>query len=316
MSNIFLTGGAGFIGSSLADSLLEQGNKIVCLDNFDNYYDREIKLRNIQKALKNPNFLLVEGDIRDRNLLSKLFSENNFQLILHLAAKAGVRSSVELPREYFEVNIDGTINILEIAKEYGVNQIIFASSSSIYGNNPKVPFSESDFVDHPISPYAASKKAGELICFTYHELYQMDITCLRFFTVYGPRQRPDLAIHKFAGLILEDKPVPVYGDGSLKRDYTYVDDIVFGVNQAIKNLSGFHIFNLGNSRTISVLEMITELEKAIGKKAQIDFLPLQPGDVNLTFADISAAKKELDYNPKFDFSTGIRKFIEWLKINY
>ena len=315
MNNIFLTGGAGFIGSSLADSLLSQGYKIVCLDNFDNYYDKTIKLKNIQNAIENPNFKLVDGDIRDRNLLSKLFGENDFQLIVHLAAKAGVRPSVESPQDYFEVNINGTINILEVAKEYGVKKMVFASSSSVYGNNKKVPFSETDFVDYPISPYAASKKAGELICYTYHELYQMDITCLRFFTVYGPRQRPDLAIHKFAKLILGNKSVPVYGDGSFKRDFTYIDDIVFGINQAIKNLNGFHVYNLGNSRTISVLEMIAELEKALDKKVQIDFRPLQPGDVKLTFADISSAKKELDYNPKFDFRSGIEKFVEWLKIN-
>ena len=315
MSNIFLTGGAGFIGSSLADSLLDQGHKIICIDNFDDYYDKKIKLGNIKNALKNSNFHLVEGDIRDRSLLKKVFDENDIQLILHLAAKAGVRPSIESSPEYFEVNINGTLNILEAAKEHDVKKIIFASSSSIYGNNTKIPFSETDFVDHPISPYAASKKAGELICYTYHELNQMDITCLRFFTVYGPRMRPDLAIHKFSRQILQGKLVPVYGDGSLKRDYTYIDDIVFGVNQAIKNLSGFHIYNLGNSRTISVLEMIAELEKALGKKAKIEFRPLQPGDVKLTFADISLSKKELGYNPKFDFSTGIYNFIEWLKAN-
>jgi UDP-glucuronate 4-epimerase len=248
-------------------------------------------------------------------LLNKLFSENDFQLIVHLAAKAGVRPSVESPQEYFDVNINGTINILEAAKEKGIKKMVFASSSSVYGNNEKIPFAESDFVDHPISPYAASKKAGELICYTYHELYQMDISCLRFFTVYGPRQRPDLAIHKFARLILEGKPVPVYGNGSFKRDFTYVDDIIFGINQAIKGLNGYHIYNLGNSRTISVLEMISELEKALGKQAKIDFRPLQPGDVKLTFADITAATKDLNYNPRFDFSTGIKNFVDWLKLN-
>jgi UDP-glucuronate 4-epimerase len=315
MSKILITGGAGFIGSSLVDSLLKQDYEIVCLDNFDNFYDKEIKLRNIQNAIEDSKYHLVEGDIRNKNLLNGLFEKHNFQLIIHLAAKAGVRPSVESPQEYFEVNINGTINILECAKEHGVKKIIFASSSSVYGNNSKVPFSEADFVDYPISPYAASKKAGELICFTYHELYKIDISCLRFFTVYGPRQRPDLAIHKFARLILEGKPIPVYGDGSYKRDFTYVEDIVFGINQTIKSLSGFRVYNLGNSRTISVLEMIKELEKALEKKAQIDFRPLQPGDVKLTFADISSAKKDLQYNPKFDFSSGIRNFVEWLKMN-
>ncbi|HEY9115189.1 MAG TPA: GDP-mannose 4,6-dehydratase [Bacteroidales bacterium] len=315
MSNILITGGAGFIGSSLTDSLLLQDYKVLCLDNFDSFYDKKIKLKNIEKASQNPNFKLIEGDIRNKDLLVKIFEKNDIHLIAHLAAKAGVRPSVESPQEYFEVNINGTINILEVAKDFGVKKMVFASSSSVYGNNTKIPFSELDFVDHPISPYAASKKAGELICFTYHELYKMDINCLRFFTVYGPRQRPDLAIHKFARLILEDKPVPVYGDGSFKRDFTYVDDTVFGINQAIKNLNGFHVYNLGNSRTISVLEMVSELEKSLGKKAQIDFRPLQPGDVKLTFADISSAKKELHYNPKFDFSTGISNFVDWLKTN-
>ena len=208
MTNVFLTGSAGFIGSSLADNLLAQGYNVVGIDNFDSFYDRNIKLKNIDNAVKSSNFQLVEGDISDKNLLNSLFEKHNFHLIVHLAAKAGVRPSVESPQEYFEVNINGTINILEVAKEHGVKKMIFASSSSVYGNNTKIPFSETDFVDHPISPYAASKKAGELICFTYHELYQMDISCLRFFTVYGPRQRPDLAIHKFARLILEGKPVP------------------------------------------------------------------------------------------------------------
>jgi UDP-glucuronate 4-epimerase len=315
MTNVFLTGSAGFIGSSLADNLLAQGYNVVGIDNFDSFYDRKIKLKNIENAVKNSNFQLVEGDIRDKNLLNSLFEKHNFHIIIHLAAKAGVRPSVESPQEYFEVNINGTINILEAAKEHGVKKMIFASSSSVYGNNTKIPFSETDFVDYPISPYAASKKAGELICFTYHELYQMDISCLRFFTVYGPRQRPDLAIHKFARLILEDKPVPVYGDGSFKRDFTYIDDIVFGINQAIINLNGFHVYNLGNSRTISVLEMVAELEKALGKNAQIEFRPLQPGDVKLTYADISFAKKDLLYNPKFAFNTGIKNFVEWLKTN-
>lgn len=315
MENILLTGGAGFIGSNLADVMLKQGYGIVCLDNFDNFYDRAIKMKNIENALKSPDFHLVEGDIRDRELLGQLFNKYQIQLIVHLAAKAGVRPSVESPQEYFEVNINGTINILEAAKEHKVMKMVFASSSSVYGNNSKVPFSETDFVDHPISPYAASKKAGELICFTYHELYKMDITCLRFFTVYGPRQRPDLAIHKFAKLILNDKPVPVYGDGSFKRDFTYVDDTVFGIKQAINNLDGYKIYNLGNSRTVSVLEMVSELEKALGKKAEIDYRPLQPGDVKLTFADISRAKKELQYDPQYDFSTGITNFVEWLKSN-
>lgn len=313
--NIFLTGGAGFIGSHLTESLLNKGHKVFCLDNFDDYYDRSIKEKNISGFIDNPNYTLVEGDIRDKNLLNELFRRGDFSLIVHLAAKAGVRPSVENPQDYFDVNINGTINILEHAHIHGIKKMIFASSSSVYGNNDKIPFVETDFVDHPISPYAASKKSGELICYTYHALYGMDISCLRFFTVYGPRQRPDLAIHKFARLILDDKPVPVYGDGSFKRDFTYVDDTVFGINQAIKHLDGFNVYNFGNSRTISVLEMINELELALGKKAKIDFKTEQPGDVKLTYADISNSKREVGYNPQVDFKTGIGNFINWLEKN-
>jgi len=313
MHNIFLTGGAGFIGSHLTESLLSQGHSVVCVDNFDGFYSRSLKERNITEFKDNPNFKLVEGDIRDINLLSELFASEKFDLIIHLAAKAGVRPSVEDPQEYFEVNINGTINILENANKYGVKKMIFASSSSVYGNNEKIPFAETDFVDHPISPYAASKKSGELLCYTYHSLYDMDISCLRFFTVYGPRQRPDLAIHKFTRLILEDKPIPVYGDGSFKRDFTYVEDTVSGINQAIKNLKNFNVYNFGNSRTISVLEMIRVLEKSLDKKAIIDFKEQQPGDVQLTCADITKSKKEIGYNPKFDFKLGIQNFVNWIK---
>jgi UDP-glucuronate 4-epimerase len=313
MYNIFLTGGAGFIGSHLCDSLLKQGHSVTCFDNFDPFYDRKIKESNLSFSIKQPNFQLIEGDIRDVKLLSKIFSETDFDLIIHLAAKAGVRPSVENPQEYFDVNINGTINLLEQGKNHGIKKMIFASSSSIYGNNEKVPFSETDFVDHPISPYAASKKSGELLCYTYHSLYDMDISCLRFFTVYGPRQRPDLAIHKFTKLILDNKPVPVYGDGSFKRDFTYVNDTVSGINNAISKLDGFNVYNFGNSRTISVLEMIKEIEKALDKKAIIDFKPIQPGDVRLTYADISKSENEIGYNPQFDFKTGIANFVKWLK---
>jgi UDP-glucuronate 4-epimerase len=311
--NIFLTGGAGFIGSHFTESLLEQGHTVVCLDNFDNFYDRSIKERNLETAMQSDRFRLLEGDIRDRELLGKAFSENKIDLIVHLAAKAGVRPSVEDPREYFDVNINGTINILENAHKHSISKMIFASSSSVYGNNEKIPFAETDFVDHPISPYAASKKSGELLCYTYHSLYNMDISCLRFFTVYGPRQRPDLAIHKFARLVLEGKAVPVYGDGSFKRDFTYIDDTVSGISKAIKNLHGFNVYNFGNSRTISVMEMISELEEALGKEVKIDFREEVPGDVRLTYADISKSKREIGYNPQYDFKTGIRNFVKWLK---
>ncbi len=313
--NIFITGGAGFIGSHLSVSLLKQGHSVICLDNFDPFYGRSIKERNLFFSLNDVNFHFIEGDIRDVGLLSKIFSSNNIDLIIHLAAKAGVRPSVEDPKEYFDVNINGTINILEQAHKQNISKMIFASSSSIYGNNEKIPFSENDFVDHPISPYAASKKSGELLCYTYHSLYKMDISCLRFFTVYGPRQRPDLAIYKFAKLIMEGKAVPVYGDGTFKRDFTYVDDTVMGINQAIQHLNGFNVYNFGNSRTISVLEMIKTLEDALGIKAKIDFKATLPGDVKLTYADITKSKNEIDYNPQYDFKTGIQNFATWLKSN-
>ncbi len=315
MQRILLTGGAGFIGSHLTESLLEQGHRVVCLDNFDDFYDRSIKEKNISGFEHHPEFTLVEGDIRDKELLTSLFDKHAISLIVHLAAKAGVRPSVEDPQVYFDVNINGTINILEHAKQFGVKKMVFASSSSVYGNNEKIPFAETDFVDHPISPYAASKKSGELLCYTYHSLYDIDISCLRFFTVYGPRQRPDLAIHKFARLILDGKPVPVYGDGSFKRDFTYVDDTVSGINRAIQNLKGYKVFNFGNSRTVSVLEMIQALEDALDLKAKIDFKPQQPGDVRLTYADIERSQSEIGYDPQFDFQTGISRFVHWLKNN-
>ena len=315
MDRIFLTGGAGFIGSHLTERLLQQGHMVTCIDNFDDFYGRPIKEKNIAGFIDHPKFRLVEGDIRDKGLLAELFEKERYSVIVHLAAKAGVRPSVEDPLEYFDVNINGTLNILEHANRFGVKKMIFASSSSVYGNNEKIPFAETDFVDHPISPYAASKKSGELLCYTYHALYDMDISCLRFFTVYGPRQRPDLAIHKFARLILDGKPVPVYGDGSFKRDFTYVDDTVSGILKAIEKLKGYHVYNFGNSRTISVLEMITALEDALGIKAKIDHKPQQPGDVRLTYADISTSKAEIGYEPQTDFRTGIAQFVSWLREN-
>lgn len=311
MYNVLLTGGAGFIGSHLSESLLKEGYSVICLDNFDPFYNRSIKEKNLSISLLNENFQFVEGDIRNSKILSEIFKNSDIDIIVHLAAKAGVRPSVEDPLDYFDVNINGTINLLEQAKIHGVKKMIFASSSSIYGNNEKAPFSETDFVDHPISPYAATKKAGELLCYTYHSLYNMDISCLRFFTVYGPRQRPDLAIHKFAKLISENKAVPVYGDGLFKRDFTYVDDTVSGITAAIKNLKGYNVYNFGNSKTVSVLEMIKEIEISMGKEAKIEFKEKQPGDVKLTYADISRSNKELGYNPIYNFKTGIQNFINW-----
>ncbi len=315
MKNYLVTGGAGFIGSHLVDNLLSEGNNVISIDNFDNFYSRDVKLKNISNALTFDTFQLVEGDIRDRKILDDLFSNNYFDVVIHLAAKAGVRPSIEDPEGYYDVNINGTLNILEAMKAYDIKKMIFASSSSVYGNNKKVPFSENDVVDFPISPYAATKKSGELLCHTYHHLYDFKINCLRFFTVYGPRQRPDLAIHKFTKRILNGETIQMFGDGTTKRDYTYIDDIIQGIKLAIHNLNGFEVFNLGESRTIMLKDLINIIENEIGEKAKIEKLPLQPGDVEQTFADISKAKELLEYDPQFEIEHGIRNFIEWIKID-
>jgi UDP-glucuronate 4-epimerase len=309
---VLITGAAGFIGSHLSERLLDDGLVVVGLDNFDDFYDPRIKRQNIKDCLKNKNFQLVEADIRDSAAMDKAVG-SGVEIIIHLAARAGVRPSIEKPLLYADVNINGTMVLLEAAKKHKVNKFIFGSSSSIYGNNKKVPFSENDCVDFPISPYAATKKAGELICHTYHRLYGICITPLRFFTVYGPRQRPDLAIHKFAKLIEQGKPIPVYGDGSMMRDFTYIDDIIDGTVAAMNKCTGFSIYNLGESRPISVNHLITEIEKALGKKAVKEYLPPQPGDVQRTYADITKAAKDLAYNPKTDLRTGLAKFVQWLR---
>ena len=276
---ILVTGGAGFIGSSVAEKLLARGDEVVVIDCFDEFYDPKIKRRNIEAALKNPAYKLVEGDIRDLELLKGLFRREKFDRVFHLAARAGVRPSIADPLLYEDVNVRGTMNLLEAARENSLPGFIFASSSSIYGNNKKVPFSETDFVDNPVSPYAATKKACELVCHTYHHLYGLNISCLRFFTVYGPRQRPEMAIHKFTRLIDQGKPVPMFGDGSSRRDYTYIDDIADGVIKAIDANFAFEIFNIGESRTTELRTLIELIEKNLGKKAIIEQLPDQPGDV-------------------------------------
>jgi len=312
--NILVTGAAGFIGSHLCEYLVNS-HYVYGLDNFCDFYDPEIKRNNIGKLKNHKNFQLFEVDIRDKAGLNFIFSENSFDIVIHLAAMAGVRPSIENPDTYTEVNINGTVNLLEECKKNNVKKFIFASSSSVYGNNPKVPFSEKDSVDFPISPYAATKKAGELICYTYHHLYQISMAALRFFTVYGPRQRPDLAIHKFAKKIINNEPIQIFGDGTTERDYTYIDDIINGIIKAIDFIiqnNDYQIFNLGESKTISLERMIKTIETSLGKKAQKEWLPMQPGDVIRTYADISKSKKMLGYNPKVDFELGIQKFIEWL----
>jgi len=307
-----VTGAAGFIGSHLCERLLAENWTVIGVDNFDDFYDPQIKHRNINACLKNENFQLIEGDIRDSTAIDKTIG-SDIEIIVHLAARAGVRPSIAQPVLYTDVNVNGTTVLLEAAKKHKVSKFIFGSSSSVYGNNEKVPFSEDDNVDFPISPYAATKKAGELICHTYHHLCGIHITCLRYFTVYGPRQRPDLAIHKFAKLIEQAKPIPVYGDGTMMRDFTYIDDIINGTLAAIEQCAGFNLYNLGQSHPISVNDLIAEIEKALGKKAVKEYLPPQPGDVERTYADVTKAAKDLGYNPSTTIQEGLAKFVTWLR---
>lgn len=309
---VLVTGAAGFIGSHLCERLLADGRTVVGVDNFDDFYDPQIKRRNIAGCLKNSNFQLFEADIRDSAAMAEAIGQG-VEIIVHLAAKAGVRPSIAQPLLYSDVNINGTMVLLELAKEHKIDKFIFASSSSVYGNNEKVPFSEDDNVDFPISPYAATKKAGELICHTYHHLCKMSITCLRFFTVYGPRQRPDLAIHKFARLIERGEPIPVYGDGTMMRDFTYIDDIIAGIVAAMNKCAGFNVYNLGESEPIKVNDLIAEIENALGRKAVKEYLPVQPGDVERTYADVTKARKDLAYNPTTSIRAGLANFTEWLR---
>ncbi|HEY5138861.1 MAG TPA: GDP-mannose 4,6-dehydratase, partial [Methylococcales bacterium] len=268
---------------------------------------------NIAECISKKEFKLVEGDIRDNDCIESVLKAGKIDMIFHLAAKAGVRPSIEDPLGYQDVNIRGTLFLLEAAKKHGIKKFIFASSSSVYGNNEKVPFSESDNVDNPISPYAATKKTGELLCYTYHHLFNIDMVCLRFFTVYGPRQRPDLAIHKFAKIIERGEEIPVFGDGSMMRDFTYVDDIIDGVMAAMRVCEGYEIYNLGESRPVRLDDLISAIEKAFGKKAKIKRLPQQPGDVMRTYADVSKAVTKLGYEPKTSLEDGLKKFVEWFK---
>jgi len=307
-----VTGAAGFIGSHLCDRLLTLGWEIVGVDNFDDFYDPRIKRDNIASCTAQDKFRLVEADIRDRSAMDKAITED-VDVIVHLAARAGVRPSIEQPALYADVNINGTVVLLELARQRHVKKFVFASSSSVYGNNQKVPFAEDDNVDYPISPYAATKKAGELICHTYHHLYGIALTCLRFFTVYGPRQRPDLAIHKFARLIEDGQPIPVYGNGTMRRDFTYIDDIINGVIAAIDRCAGYEVYNLGESRPITVNDLIDEIERALGKKAIKEHLPLQPGDVEQTYADVTKAQRHLGYEPSTHIATGLAQFVRWLR---
>ncbi len=308
---ILVTGGAGFIGSHVCDALLERGDSVICVDNFNDYYSPEIKRRNIKHNLGNKEFKLFETDILDFEGMKKIFESERPDKVVHLAARAGVRPSIKNPFLYQEVNVKGTLNLLELAKDFKIKNFIFGSSSSVYGNNKKIPFSEEDNVDFPISPYAATKKEGELNCYTYHHLHGLNISCLRFFTVYGPRGRPDMAPYLFTKSMLEGTPITRYGDGSTSRDYTYVSDIVKGILAALDQNLTFEIINLGNSSPTKLNELIAFVEKHVGKKAEIVSGEIPPGDVMITYADISKAQKLLGYVPQVSLDEGIGKLVKW-----
>jgi len=332
-----VTGGSGFIGSHLIEKLLKEGHSVINIDNFDDFYDYKIKIKNTLDSLeknidfefsekendiqnlisisKSEHYTLYFRDIRDQKGLEKIFRNHQIDFIIHLAALAGVRPSIERPLEYEEVNVRGTMNLWELCNQFGIKKFICASSSSVYGNNEKIPFCETDNVDQPISPYAATKKSGEVLGHVYHSLYGIDMIQLRFFTVYGPRQRPDLAIHKFTKLISENKEIPFYGDGNTARDYTYIDDIIDGILKSIdyleKNSDIYEIINLGENEVVTLTEMLSEIEKNLNKTAIRKILPLQPGDVQKTSADITKAQNLIGYKPVTNFQNGTKKFVEW-----
>ena len=337
--NYLVTGGSGFIGSHLIEELLKKGHFVINIDNFDNFYDYKIKIKNTLESVGlSPNFDFTNDkekdieilqsklvdvalyefyyqDIRDKKGLETIFQKYKIDMVIHLAALAGVRPSIERPMEYAEVNILGSMNLWELCKDYGIKKFICASSSSVYGNNEKIPFAETDNVDRPISPYAATKKCGEILGHTYHHLYDIDMIQLRFFTVYGPRQRPDLAIHKFAKIISDGGEITFYGDGTTARDYTFVEDIVDGITKSIVYLENhnkvYEVLNLGENQVVSLKEMLVEIETNLDRKAKLNRLPMQAGDVQKTNADITKAKKMVGYTPKTNFQNGIKKFVEW-----
>lgn len=312
MSKIFLTGGAGFIGSSVTDALLARGDSVTVLDNFNDFYDPAIKRQNAEEITA-AGATVFEGDIRDGELIAKLFKEGQFDGVIHLAAMAGVRPSLLDPMHYEDVNMRGTLNILGELKERPETRFVFASSSSVYGGNERVPFREDDEIHHPVSPYAATKRAGELMNYTFHHLYGIPTTCLRFFTVYGPRQRPEMAIHKFVRAVHEDQPIPFFGDGTTRRDYTYIDDIVDGVVKSLDHCKGYEIYNLGESDTTSLSELVALIGEVCGKEPILDRQPMQPGDVVVTYADISKAKEQIGYAPKTLIREGLERFVEWYR---
>ena len=312
--NFLVTGGAGFIGSHVCERLLAEGHSVWAFDDLNPFYDVPIKRRNLRDLQSTAKpFTFVFGDLTDRAVVDELFRSAAFDQVIHLAARAGVRPSLEEPALYQRVNVEGTVNILEAARLHGVKKLTIASSSSVYGVNAKIPFSEEDPIFSAISPYAASKLACEALGHVYHHIYALDIVMLRFFTVYGPRQRPDLAIHKFARLIEAGKPIPVFGDGSTARDYTYISDILEGILACTRSEFGFQIFNLGESQTVMLRELIALIEEALGKKAVIDRQPMQPGDMPVTFANIAKAQRMLGYKPSVKIAEGIPRFVEWFR---
>ncbi len=323
-SSVLVTGGAGFIGSHLCEALLQQGKRVVLFDNFNDFYDPAIKACNLAEVraaarLAGAELVVQKGDLRRPDDVQRAFAalgEGAQAAVVHLAAMAGVRPSIAQPALYNEVNVTGTLHVLEACRQFAVERLAFASSSSVYGNNPKVPFCESDNVDYPISPYAATKKAGELLCHNYHHLYGLSVACLRFFTVYGPRQRPDLAIHKFTRLLDADQKIPFFGDGTTRRDYTFITDTLQGILGSLQWLQEarspvYDVFNLGESQTVTLAELVRLLGKAMGKEPQLQKLPMQPGDVVCTYADISKARQHLGYAPEVAVDEGVERFVQW-----
>lgn len=313
MASVLVTGGAGFIGTHLVHALLQEGRDVVVIDDFDEFYDPAVKRQNVEPFAVNPGFTLVEGDIRDEKTVESLFASHAIGVVVHLAARAGVRPSIQQPVLYSDVNLNGTVVLLEACRRHNIGKFIFGSSSSVYGNNTKVPFSEADDVDMPISPYAATKRAGELLCATYHGLYGLNVFCMRFFTVYGPQQRPEMAIHKFTRFIDRGLPLPRFGDGTTRRDYTYITDIVTGLLRAIERVQGYEVINLGGSHTTTLNELIGKLEERLGKKAIVEPAEDQPGDVVATWADVAKAQRLLGYDPRVTIDSGLSKFVQWYR---
>lgn len=313
---ILVTGGAGFIGSNLAKKLLDRGEEVIIIDDFNDYYDPKLKIDRKKHFLNNKKCKLIKGDVADIKTVKKLFAKHKIKKVVHLAARAGVRASLDDPFIYERTNVLGTLVLLEVSKDNNVENFVFGSSSSVYGMNKKVPFSEKDNVQQQISPYAATKIAGEALCHSYSNNYKLNISCLRFFTVYGPWGRPDMAYFKFTKNIIEGTPIEMYGDGSTKRDYTFVEDIVSGIIAALDNPKRFEVYNLGNSKTVELKYFIEVLEKHIGKKAVIKQKPIPKGDVLITYADLSKSKKKLKYSPKTNIEEGLKRFVEWYKDYY